>query len=175
MIIWLDGVLGVGKTNTALKIQDKLSDDNVEFLDSDFYYSEMFQKNFFSFFGGTTPQTNQNFISYFRKIIEEKISNTNKSILIAMALTTKECKEGLIDYFIRNEKTLLHIILTADKEIIKGRILNDENRVDKRLALDNLESGILFLNDNFSNAIHIDTTNSDCDTAANEIIKIAKL
>lgn len=175
MIIWLDGVLGVGKTNTALKIKDKLSDDNVEFLDSDFYYKEMIQKNCFSAFGGTKPQTNQNFISYFRKIIEEKSSHTDKSILIAMALTARECKEGLLDYFIRSEKSLLHVILTADKEIIKKRILNDENRQDKSLALDDLESGILFINNNFSNAIHIDTTNNDLDTTANEIIKIARL
>lgn len=175
MIIWLDGVLGVGKTSTALKIIDKLSDDNVEFLDSDLYFSEMIQKNFFSAFGGTQPQTNQNFISYFRKIIEEKTSHSDKPILIAMALTARECKEGLFDYFIRSEKNLLHIILTADKEIIKERILNDENRPDKRLALDDLESGILFINNNFSNSIHIDTTNNNLDTTANEIIKIVGL
>ena len=175
MIIWLDGVLGVGKTNTALKIKDKLSDDNIEFLDSDFYYLEMIQKNFLSAFGGTKPQTNQNFISYFRKIIEEKASHTDKPILIAMALTARECKEGLLDYFIRSKKNLLHIILTADKEILKERILNDESRPDKRLALDDLESGISFINNNFSDESHIDTTNNDLDTTANEIIKIVGL
>ena len=46
MIVWLDGTFGVGKSTVASKIVEKLSDRQVKYLDSDFYWSEFLKKLF---------------------------------------------------------------------------------------------------------------------------------
>lgn len=44
MIIWIDGTYGIGKTQVALKVYEKLRDNKIELLNSDQYYCEIIKK-----------------------------------------------------------------------------------------------------------------------------------
>ena len=167
MIIWIDGAYGVGKSTVARKIEELL-DVDTEILESDYHYQEMIKENMLLAFGGTLPQNNKNFLMRFKKIIEEKLENGNKQLVIVMALTQKEGVELLFDHFNAKEK-ILHIILTASEETIKSRIKSDDNR-EKGFALEWLKYNLAFLDANFPDAIRIDTENEDADVIANEII-----
>lgn len=178
MIIWIDGTYGVGKTAVAMKIKESFSDDNVELLESDYYSNESLKRvvvveekanNSFPHFGGTLPQNNKRFIREFRELIEEKSKNTDKNLIIDMALTMNECKEELFDYLKSNGRNIVHIILTADEDTIKSRIKNDGNRM-KETALEWLAQNIAFLDKNFPDAIRIKTDNRDVDDIVAEVI-----
>lgn len=87
----------------ALKIKERVSDNEVEYLDSDFYFVEMLKvmvdygkKNHcFPAIRGLSPQTNKDFAAYFRKIIEEKTNN----LIISMALIEVQCKEEILKIY----------------------------------------------------------------------------
>ena len=167
MIIWLNGTYGVGKTTVARKIGELL-DTEIEILESDYYYQEMVKENMLLAFGGTLPQNNKNFLKRFKKVIEEKLENTNKQLVIVMALTQKEGVELLFEHF-NLKGNVLHIILTASEETIKSRINSDDNR-ERGFAIEWLKYNLAFLDANFPDAIRIDTENEDADAIANEII-----
>lgn len=181
MIIWIDGTLGVGKTTVALNIKERNSDNEIEYLDSDFYFREMLkemmeyaEKNHcMPAMRGLFPQTNKDFFVYFRKIIEEK-SETSNILLVSMALIEKQCKEEIFDYLINKNRCILHIILTANKETIKKRIECDNKERDKKNALEILDESVSFLDRNFVDALRIDTDNKNVCDIADEIIKIIK-
>ena len=166
MIIWLDGAYGVGKTTVARKIEELLGGDT-EIVDSDYYYQEMINENGLFALGGTLPQNNKVFLTRFKKVIEDKLENTDKQLIIVMALTQKESVELLFDYF-NLDRDILHIILTASAETIKARIEAD-NR-GRGTALEWLTYNLAFLDVNSPDAIRINTENKDVDTTANEII-----
>ena len=44
MIIWIDGTYGIGKTQVALKVYEKLRDNKIELLNSDQYYREIIKE-----------------------------------------------------------------------------------------------------------------------------------
>lgn len=177
MIIWIDGAYGVGKTAVAMRIKELLSDSEAELLESDYYSNESLRRlveeakasNSFPHIGGVLPQNNMRFIIEFRELIVEKSQDTDKKLIIDMALTMVECKENLIDYLESEGKDIVHVILTADEETIKLRIKNDENRM-KETALEWLTQNISFLDRNFPDAIRIKTDNRDVDDIANEIM-----
>lgn len=181
MIIWIDGTLGIGKTTVALKIKERVPDNEVEYLDSDFYFGEMLrvmvanaEKNHcFPAICGLSPQTNKDFSAYFRKIIEEKAKGT-KNLIISMALIEMQCKEEIFDYLANRHKNILHIILTASKDTIRNRIEFDDNKRDKKTALETLEENISFLDRNFPDTLRVDTDNKSICDVADEIIKIVK-
>lgn len=176
MIIWIDGALGIGKTTVAQKVKEGLLDNEIEFLDSDFYFLKMLEEmknsakkeNRFPAIRGKYPQINEDFIVYFRNLIKE---NKSEKLIISMALTQEKCKEGIFDYLIRTKENLLHIILTAEEETIKSRIEHNALRKDKNLALETLSENITFLNENFKDAIWIDTDGKSACETADEIIK----
>lgn len=87
-----------------------------------------------------------------------------------MALTQPECKEKLFEYLINVGTDIVHIILTADEEIIKVRIDGDEHR-DKEYALEYLKPYVGFLDKNYKDAIRINTKNKDIGDIADEIIQ----
>lgn len=179
MIIWIDGTYGVGKTTVAAKVKESFSDSNAELLESDYYSNESLKRlveeakanNRFPHIGGTLPQNNMRFIQEFRELIEDKSQDTDKKIIVDMALTMKECKEELFDRLISDGKSILHIILTADKDTIKSRIKNDGNRM-KEIALEWFTWNITFLDRNFPDATRIKTDNRNIDDIVTEIIEL---
>lgn len=177
MIIWIDGTYGVGKTAVAMKIKERLSRDRVELLESDYYVNDSLKRvveeakanNCFPNIGGTLPQNNMRFLREFRELIEEKSKSDDKNLIVDMALTMRECKEELYDRLKGNGKEIVHIILTADENTIKSRIENDGKRM-KETALEWLKQNIAFLNQNFPDAVRIETDNCDVDDVATEVI-----
>ena len=89
-----------------------------------------------------------------------------------MALTEMKCKEGIWDYLVNIKKNILHIILYADKEVIKLRIQSDKNRKYKETALYYLNDSMLFLEKNFNDALWINTNNKNEQDIANEIVQV---
>lgn len=177
MIIWIDGTYGVGKTAVAMKLKESFSNGNAELLESDYYSNETLKRvveeaksnNSFPHIGGTLPQNNMRFIREFRELIEEKSKNTGKNLIVDMALTMKECKEELFEYLKNKGINIIHIILTADEDAIKSRIENDGNRM-KETALEWLSQNVTFLDNNFPDAIRIETNNRDIDDVVSEIV-----
>lgn len=175
MIIWINGTYGVGKTSTALKICEKLKNKKVELISSDYYYQKII-KEIVELGGGVLPQNNKLFLSKFKEIVEQKIFNSPNIIIIDMAITQKECKEELFDYFNKEYKDFFHFILTAQFETVQDRISMDDDRANeyKDDALYYLNENVMFLSNNFQSAIWIDTNNKNIDEIAIEIIQYIK-
>ena len=150
MIIWVDGTYSVGKTTVAKKIAARFGSE-AELLESDYYSNETLKR--------------------IVELIKEKSKDTNKKLIIDMALTRTECKENLFDCLQKEGKGIVHIILTADKETIKERIKKDANRM-KDIALEWMVDNIEFLNSNYPDAIWIKTDKRDIDDIVDEIIEI---
>lgn len=165
MIVWINGTYGVGKSSVAKKLSEILGDKS-EIIETDFYFKEFCKKKFFKVGGGFYPQNNKVFINDLSEIIESK-ENKNKIIIVPMTVTMEESKQGLIDYLSKKIE-LKHIILTADKEVIKDRINNDFNRA-KDTSLYWLDSNIALLNRKFNNTKTINTTNKTVEEIANII------
>lgn len=179
MIIWIDGTYGVGKTTVSMEIKKRFTDCEIEVLEADVYYEKFTsqiidiakQKNCMPNIGGTLPQNNIRFLQSFKKMIEEKIQNKDKKILVDMSLTMTECKENLFDVLLDNGKRIIHIILVGEEDTIKFRIKNDNKR-DKQLALEELKYNLCFLKENFDDAIRIKTDKREISDIADEIIQI---
>ncbi len=169
MIIWINGTYGVGKTTTIDKLKEKLESHNCSIISSDEFHKK--NPHIFDSGGGCYPQNNKKFNKYFKEHIIEIIKhNTKKYIIIDMALTDKICKEQLFDYFVNKEKNLIHIILTASKETIKSRIRNDKNR-DYTDIISYLDYNLHFLEQNYDNAIRINTESENINDIVDEIIR----
>ncbi len=177
MIIWIDGPCGVGKTTVARKVKDLLSDNEVEFLDSDCYFQKMFKEkveeakksNSCPAIRGMSPQTNTDFAVYFRELIKEKLSKT--WVIIAMALTDEICKKHIFHSLCSTHKNVLHIILTAKEETIKSRIESHNGRGDKTKHINELGNSVSFLDKNFNGALKINTDNRSVNEIASEILE----
>lgn len=174
MLVWLDGTYGVGKTSVAQEIKKLLLTNDIEILESDMYYNEMINENPYLALGGALPQNNQNFINKFKKVVEDNLKNSDKIVIAVMALTQKECKEQLYDYFINSNIPTLHIILTANIETIKSRIDTDSNR-DKVFALQYIEENIKFFENNYKDDIYIGTDNKTVEEIAKIILQNIKI
>lgn len=180
MIIWIDGTYGVGKTEVAKRLKERFSDNKAELLEADYYSEESLKRlveeakanNSFPHIGGTLPQNNMRFIQEFRELIEEKSKNSEKYLIVDMALTMQECKKELFDRLKKGNKDILHIILTADNETIKARVKSDKSRM-KDIALDWLANNVTFLDNNFPDALRIKTDNRNIDDIVTEVVKAA--
>lgn len=175
MIILIDGTFGIGKTTIAYNLKDKFG-DSAEVLDSDYYYHkyiENWMMHNSEFKIGTFPQNDNNFIKEFKNLIEEKAIKNDKKLIVTMALIQRNCKEILFDCLKKEQKDMIHIILTAEENNIIERIKKDENKSrDKHNALEWLKPNIDFLEKNYPNDIWIKTDNRDIDSIVDEIIKI---
>ena len=171
MIVWIDGPYGIGKSATAEAVTKLLPISCTECLDSDEYYDEYYQKMdpMLKLGGGAFPQNNQNFIQYFRNIIEEKATDKDKVIVVEMALTMRECKEGLFDYLISRGEEILHIILLAEEETLLSRIENDSKERDKAYAMRTAKRNIDFLDKEYNDAVKIKTDGTNISDIAQKI------
>lgn len=165
MLIWLDGVYGVGKTSVAEKIVEKLSKDAVIVLDADLYWQKNFNLSRF-----TAPQCDTDFIPFFYQIIKKHLNHNEKSIIVVMALTECECKQGLLEKLQGEGVEITHIILTATKEAIISRI--EQGDEDSRIfRLMKLKWNLSFLERNYKDAVQIDTNGKSADMVAEEIVE----
>lgn len=179
MIIWINGTYGIGKTAISQRIKEQLPANEVALFNADDLDKKLLQdtikecikNNTFPDIENVSPQNDIKFINHFYQLIKDECIYSNKILLVDMAITTKLCKEQLFDSLIANNFNILHIILTANLNTIKTRIKYDNNR-DKQFALDELNECFNFLNDNFKNAIRVNTENKTINEIANEIIQI---
>ena len=90
-----------------------------------------------------------------------------------MALTSDDCKELILDYFTKIHRNVLHIILIAEEDTIRRRIIHDVNR-DKPQALYEIKRNLDFLKDNYANAQQINTENRTIVEVSQEVIEYIK-
>ncbi len=169
MVLWIDGIYGVGKTSVIRELIKMTKKENITILSSDDCYQEMIQKNPLKAFGGTTPNNNNNFLKFFRREIEKRVENQN-DIIVDMNVLTKEAKEILIDT-IKDSVEFLHVILEVDSKVHEDRIKGQEGR-DVKMAEWKREEGEKFLEKNYLDAIRIDTTDCDAISIAKKILHL---
>mgnify|MGYP003312884479 CR=1 FL=1 len=86
MIIWINGVRGIGKSTISEEIAKKIKGENVELLHSDEYYRRMLSDDMNLALGtGTHPYDNKYFSDYFRKQIEKSLKQ-GKKVIVDMTL-----------------------------------------------------------------------------------------
>lgn len=168
MIIWIDGVLGIGKSTAAQNLWKRHFRSNGEFLDSDEYFIKLSNEDprlpFESYFANDNPC----FLQKFRSIIEQKLSSSNKDLIVAIALIRREGKKSLFDPLAEQNIPILHFVLTASRDAIVSRVKADVER-DQMTALNTLDDSAKFLKENFRDAIWIDTENKSVDKIADQL------
>lgn len=170
MIIWIDGVLGVGKTSAAEALLEKLPLQDTIHLDSDRSY----QNGGWKYSGGGSfPQNNESFLSDFKFQIEE-CAKENEIVIVTMAITMDECRDYLFRQLQSTTSKLIHIILFASKQTVLFRIENDVPTRDKDYAKRNMKKNAEYLGKNFSEAIRLNTDGKSIDEVADAILKIIK-
>lgn len=167
MIIWIDGTHGVGKSTVTNGLKLRLSDLRPKHLDSDTYTYML------AYGGGVTLQNNIRFLKAFRELIDKIVTDGCNLLIVEMALTQKECKEYLFD-ILKQKHQIIHIILTASEKTITARINSDSKR-DKRLALGHLTKNIAFLNQNYPDAVFINTEGIPITDVCDDILTACKL
>ena len=168
MIIWIDGVLGIGKSTTAQNLWERYFRSTGELLDSDEYFTKLGNEDPWLPFESLLPNDNPRFLQKFRSVIEQKLSDSNKDLLITIALIRQEGKKRLFDTFIGLNIPILHFVLTASRAAIISRIKADVER-DQMTALNTLDDSTKFLKENFRDAIWIDTENRSADSIADQL------
>lgn len=171
MIVWIDGANGVGKSHVAAKLAELHSYKNAEYVESDLYWYEALKHFPQMFLLGLNPCQNLYLIAKLRESLEEKVRDSDKILFVSMTLADKKCNGGLLDYFAGKGIPTLHIILLAKREILISRIENDPIR-DKSMQKqqkDNLDWHLTFLENNYPDAVRIDTDDKSLDELVGEI------
>ncbi len=168
MIIWIDGTFGVGKSTVTAELEELFALENPQIFSSDEEWISFLEKDFRG--GGCFPQNNSDFICIFRKRILDCLKAGNL-VIVDMALTDEKCKNGLLDELQAEGVVILHFILTADEQIIKERILNDELREQKADHIRKITQNRNFLLKHFKDAIWLDTEEG---TPAKKIFQVYK-
>lgn len=180
MIIWLDGCYGIGKSVVADGVKNAF-EENIELLDADIYFDDMIKlmvreakiNKHFPDLNGARPQNDKEFMAYFKKVITEK-EDKSKKLLVDMALSDEICKRELLEALVNEGKDIIHIVLTAEKNEIKQRIKDDQNRGMKEVALNDLDKNLLFYANNYQDAMHIDTSRKNIEDVVREVIMAIK-
>lgn len=171
MIIWINGVRGIGKSTISEAIAEKIKGENVELLHSDEYFRRMLNDDMNLALGtGTHPYDNKYFSDYFRKQIEKSLKQ-GKKVIVDMALINLESKENIFDY-LNNKYEGINFILVSSIDNLVHRINNDKHRDEKEEQIEEAQMDIEFLNKNFNDGIFIDTNNKNISEIAREIINI---
>lgn len=173
MIIWIDGANGIGKSNVAEKLTERLSNINAEFVESDKYWDELIEDNPVICFQGFFPYCNRTFLVTLRSVLDEKIERFGKTPVVSMSLTDKLCQEELLNYFQNKGIAMRHIILEASQDVIKSRIENDpiRNMELQKQQISNLNFQIQYLNKKYPDAIRISTENKEINKIIVEIMR----
>lgn len=173
MIIWIDGANGVGKSNVSALLEEQLKDRNAEYIESDLYWLDMIKTNFFKALLGFEPSGNKFFLEMLKNVIEEKMNVDEKLPIVSFSLVNPLCESEFINYFKEKNCPMLHIILDASKDTVFKRIENDpiRNEEAQRQQKQKVETQIQYLNENYSDAIRINTENKSIEDVVDEIIK----
>lgn len=171
MIIWIDGVNGVGKSHVAAELGELLSNKNAEYVESDFYWMNLIQNDCEKALAGFEPYYNEFCLDMIRTAIEEKI---NKIPIVSMSLVDKKCQEKLLDYFKKKGIPMLHIILEAKKDTIISRIENDPIRDinEQNQQKSKVDWQMKYLKIEYPDAVRINTEDKSLDEIVNEIITL---
>ncbi len=171
MVIWIDGANGVGKSHVAEALAKQLTNINAEYIESDYYWYEFLSPNH-NIGGGVMPYCNEQFLSYFREVLEEKIECFKISPVVPMSLVDKRCQDKLLDYFEKKRTAMFYVILEADYDTIALRIDNDSNRNDgyRKEQKNRLEGQLKYLSANYPDALRIDTEQKSLDDIVEEIL-----
>lgn len=172
MIIWIDGVFGVGKSSVANVLVQIIGEAISCHLDSDEIYITGMKADHRYFPGGFFPQNNLRFLADYKKAIEDAASEQYRVIIATMAITMDECRDYLF-LPVSSEYQVQHVVLNAEQQVIKKRIENDNGR-DKQFALSRLTSGQTYLENNFPDAVWIDTTNLSTSDVADQIMDLIR-
>ena len=100
------------------------------------------------------------------KIIQE---GSYDYLIIPIALINDDCNERLVNSFANIEN--YHFILTAANEILYQRIDTHDKR-DVDIAETYMSNAIMYLNNHYSDALRIDTSDMNIDNVAEEIVKV---
>jgi shikimate kinase len=174
MIIWIDGVNGIGKSHVSKKISELLTDKNCEYVDSDSYWLQFCQQESDRFFAGFMPYLNSNFIRFLRNELDKKLSEDGKMLVVSMTLAGGLCKTELMEYYDRKNVILLHVILEAEMETVMSRIDNDpiRDKNDRQNQKINASSQMQYLKGTYADAVRINTENKNPDEVAEEIMAL---
>lgn len=167
-IIWIDGTFGSGKTAVANVVAKKMR--NSYLLEFDALQMKYKPTSIFDLFGERYPESKKylidGLIKEMLKIIQE---GSYDYLIIPIALINDDCNERLVNSFANIEN--YHFILTVANEILYQRIHTQENR-DVDLAETYMSNAIMYLNNHYSDALRIDTSDMNIDNVAEEIVKV---
>lgn len=166
-IVWIDGTFGSGKTTVASAITKRINNAHLIEFDA---LQEKYEPNSISdFFGERYPEAKRYLvdalINEMRKLMQEGCC---EYLVIPIALINDYCKEKLVNGFEGVE--YYHFILTASCEVLHKRIAEQDNR-DVDLALTYMSQAMMYLNNNYSDAIRIDTSNMDIEIVVDRILE----
>lgn len=172
MIIWIDGVNGVGKSHVAAELEELLSEKNAEYVESDLYWQEFLKNNTIKALSGFDPYCNKYFMETLRTALEEKMYDYDKLPIVPMSLVGKICEKELLHYFEEKKIVMLHVILEAKRATIISRIENDPIRKPSEQSQQkgNVDWQMKYLKTEYPNAIRINTNDKTIHTIASEIL-----
>ena len=155
MIVWIDGTFGVGKTTISNALNKGLQESEV--IDFDEYVKGVQPDNSMGLiFGKRYPEAKRCYIDALVVELERKLTQDDKRVyIVPIALITDYCRVRLVEYFMNITETA-HIILGISKEKLLYRIRNQVGR-DDDLAITYYEEATKYLNNNYLDAIRIDT------------------
>lgn len=170
MIVWIDGANGVGKSHVATELAETLGCENAEYMDSDLFWNNLLQSDSGRAISGCYPYCDGYFLGEFRKEIEKR-HNSGKMLIISMSLVHGLCERDLLDYFKKEEVSMLHVILEAKEETIISRIENDpirdESAQNQQKA--KVSRQIQYLETQYLDAVRIGTDDKSLTEIVNEI------
>lgn len=175
-IVWIDGANGVGKSHVAAKLAEILADRNAEYVESDLYWEEAMEHFPDVFRLGSYPCNNRYLVAKLREELDEKMKDTRKITFVSMTMASQICANWLLDYFSSKGIHTFHIILLAKQETLISRIKNDPIRTEaiQEQQIKNLNWQVTYLQENYPDAVKIDTEDKPLEKIINEIMLLLR-
>ena len=169
MIVWIDGTFGAGKTAVANELRNRYPESDV--IEFDEFVNSVQPENLMEIIAGRRfPEDKPCYVNAFIVELERKLNQNDKGYyIIPIALITDYCRIGLVENFKKKTETV-HIILCQSKERLLERIKNQSGR-DVDHAITYYDEATLYLKENYSEAIRINTDDKSIEEVADCIEK----